>query len=122
MREGFEETFDPLIKSQDKVKASIDKQQTALINQLQDNQRSITIGLDKIDENNKRVLELNEKAGTNLETSQDKPEASFSGSVLTIINKYGIPPPKDWRKNTKDSLKDVLDITNYNITKVNRAL
>lgn len=103
MREGFEETFDPLIKSQDKVKASIDKQQTAVINQLQDNQRAITIGLDKIDENNKRVLELNEIAGTNLETSQDSPEGSFSGSELTIINKYGIPAPKDWRKNTKDT-------------------
>lgn len=70
MREGFEETFDPLIKSQDKVKAIIDKQQTALINQLQDNRRAITIGLDKIDENNPRVLELNESAGINLETSK----------------------------------------------------
>ena len=32
MREGFEETFDPLIKSQEKVKKTIDQQQTALIN------------------------------------------------------------------------------------------
>ena len=115
MREGFEETFDPLIKSQDKAKASIDKQQTALINQLQDNQRAIASGLDKIYENNKRVLELNESAGINLETSQDSGEANFSGSELAIINKYGIPPPKDWRKNTKDTLKEVLEITNDEI-------
>lgn len=32
MREGFEETFDPLIKSQEKVKKTTDQQQTALIN------------------------------------------------------------------------------------------
>lgn len=58
MREGFKETFDPLIKSQDKVKKSIDQQQNALINQ-----RAVTTGLEKIDENNQRVLELNETAG-----------------------------------------------------------
>ena len=47
MREGFKETFKPLIKSQDKVKASIDNQQNAMIKQLQENQLALTEGLDK---------------------------------------------------------------------------
>ena len=44
---GFKETFKPLIKSQDKVKESIDNQQNAMIEQLQKNQLALTEGLDK---------------------------------------------------------------------------
>ena len=47
MREGFKETFKPPIKSQDKVKESIDDQQNAMIKQLQENQLALTEGLDK---------------------------------------------------------------------------
>ena len=47
MREGFKETFQPLIESQDKTKASIDNQQNKLIKQLQENQLALTKGLDK---------------------------------------------------------------------------
>ena len=47
VREGFKETFQPLITSQDAVKASIDKEQNAMIKQLQANQLALTKGLDK---------------------------------------------------------------------------
>ena len=47
MKEGFNETFKPFIKSQDKVKESLDKKQNALIEQLQKNQLALTEGLDK---------------------------------------------------------------------------
>ena len=47
VREGFEETFKPLIESQDKVKESVDKEQNELIKQLQKNQLALTEGLDK---------------------------------------------------------------------------
>ena len=47
LREGLKETFQPLIASQDAVKASIDSQQNKLINQLQENQLALTEGLDK---------------------------------------------------------------------------
>ena len=47
MREGFKETFKPLIESQDKVKESIDNQQNAMIKQLQENQLALAEGLDK---------------------------------------------------------------------------
>ena len=47
VREGFKETFQPLIESQEKTKESIDNQQNAMIKQLQENQLALTEGLDK---------------------------------------------------------------------------
>lgn len=118
MREGFEETFDPLIKSQEKVKKTTDQQQTALINQLQDNQRAITTGLEKIDENNQRMLELNASAGIRLDAASSRSpdiQKNFEISDLMTLNKYGVPRPRDFYKNSRNNLKDVLDITNDEI-------
>ena len=61
LREGFTETFKPLIETSEKVKTSIDTQQNKLIEQLQKNQltltegfegnrKAITSGFDKMDE------------------------------------------------------------------------
>ena len=61
LREGFAETFKPLIETSEAVKTSIDTQQNKLIKQLQDNQlaltqgfegnrKAITSGFDKMDE------------------------------------------------------------------------
>ena len=47
MREGFKETFKPLIKSQDSIKKSIDEQQNATIAQLKANQLALTKGLNQ---------------------------------------------------------------------------
>ena len=47
MREGFKETFKPLIKSQDTIKKSIDDQQNVTIAQLQANQLALTEGLNR---------------------------------------------------------------------------
>ena len=47
LREGFKETFKPLIETQEAVKASIDKEQNAMIEQLQKNQEALTEGLNK---------------------------------------------------------------------------
>ena len=47
MREGFKETFKPLIKSQDSIKKSIDDQQNTTIAQLQANQLALTQGLNQ---------------------------------------------------------------------------
>ena len=46
-REGFKETFKPLIKSQDSIKKSIDDQQNATIAQLKKNQLALTQGLNQ---------------------------------------------------------------------------
>ena len=61
LREGFKETFKPLIETSEAVKTSIDTQQNKLIKQLRDNQLAltdgpqanrlaITSGFDKMDE------------------------------------------------------------------------
>lgn len=118
LREGFQETFDPLIESQDKVKKSNDQQQTALINQLQDNQHAITTGLEKIDENNQRVLDLNDSAGMQLDAAPSKSsdiEKNFEISDLMTINKYNLPRPRDFSKNSGKDLQDVLDTTGEEI-------
>ena len=47
LREGFKETFKPLIETSEKVKESIDTQQNKLIKQLQENQLALSEGLDK---------------------------------------------------------------------------
>ena len=47
MREGFKETFKPLIKSQDSIKKSIDEQQNATLSQLKKNQLTLTQGLNQ---------------------------------------------------------------------------
>ena len=47
MREGFKETFKPLIKSQDSIKKSIHEQQDATIKQLKANQLALTQGLNQ---------------------------------------------------------------------------
>ena len=68
VREGFKETFKPLIETSEKVKESIDTQQNKLIKQLQENQlpltqglegnrKAITSGFDKMDEVKKWDLE-----------------------------------------------------------------
>ena len=47
MREGFKETFKPLIKSQESIKKSIDEQQNATLAQLKANQLALTQGLNR---------------------------------------------------------------------------
>ena len=59
MREGFKETFKPLIKSQDSIKKSIDEQQDATIAQLKKNQLALS-GLEKINETNLRLADMRE--------------------------------------------------------------
>ena len=46
LREGFKETFKPLIETSEKVKESIDTQQNKLIKQLQENQLALTAGFE----------------------------------------------------------------------------
>ena len=46
VRESFKETFQPLIKTHEEVKKSIDTQQNAMIEQLQKNQKALTEGFE----------------------------------------------------------------------------
>ena len=48
IKEGFKETFKPLLKSQDSIKKSIDEQQNKVISQLKKNQLAISQGFEPI--------------------------------------------------------------------------
>ena len=122
MREGFKETFKPLIKSQDSIKKSIDEQQDATIAQLKKNQLALTQGLnqnrlaitegfDKLDEVKKwdlaqlpgfeAIEEPKEDDGVLPSTSEEGPKiAKFT--------------PKDLDRNlmTKET-QDILKVKEY---------
>ena len=95
-REGFKETFKPLIKSQDSIKKSIDEQQDATIAQLkkyqlaltrglQRNRLALTSGLEKINETNSRLADMGELPG--LEGDYEEPSASEKSFTVIILKK-----------------------------------
>ncbi|CAH3192292.1 unnamed protein product [Porites evermanni] len=88
VREGFKETFKPLIKSQDSIKKSIDEQQNATIEQLKKNQLALTSGLEKINETNLRLAEMRELPA--LEGEYEEAAAAPSTSKAKLPTRYNI--------------------------------
>ena len=95
VREGFTETFKPLIETSEKVKESIDTQQNKLIKQLQENQlaltqgfegnrKAITSGFDKMDEVKK--WDLDQLPGFEASSVADEePEKEDEGEENIIL-------------------------------------
>ena len=123
-REGFKETFKPLIKSQDSIKKSIDDQQDSLIKQLQANQLALTQGLnqnrlaitegfDKMDE--VKRWDLSQLPG--LEAIEDPPKEddgvlpSTSDQESPKIAKF---TPEDLDRNLMNKeAQDILKVNEY---------
>lgn len=64
------------------------------------------------------MLELNASAGIRLDAASSRSpdiQKNFEISDLMTLNKYGVPRPRDFYKNSRNNLKDVLDITNDEI-------
>ena len=117
-REGFKETFKPLIKSQDSIKKSIDEQQNATIAQLKKNQLALTQGFEQFN----RLADMRELPYDNEEgwdrnwLPKPKPsddvgmlnlEKNFEGRDLELLKEFGYPRPNDFFEiNPK-----VLDLT-----------
>ena len=110
VREGFKETFKPLIKSQDSIKKSIDEQQNATIAQLKANQLALTQGFEQF---NRLVdmRELPELGDYDNETGWDSSkkdsylnlEKNFDGNDLSILKEFKYPRPIDFFEiNPKD--------------------
>ena len=74
-REGFKETFKPLIKSQDSIKKSIDEQQNATIAQLKKNQLALTQGFEQFN----RLADMRELPYTEEDYDYDK-ETGWDGN------------------------------------------
>ena len=114
-REGFKETFKPLIKSQESIKKSIDEQQDKTIAQLKKNQLALTQGFDQFN----RLADMRELPYDNEEgwdrdwIPETRPpdddvrvlnsEKNFEGRDLDLLKEFGYPRPNDFFEiNPKD--------------------
>ena len=95
-REGFKETFKPLIKSQESIKKvlmssktqlqpNLKKNQLALTRGFQRNRLALTSGLEKINETNLRLADMRELPG--LEGDYEEPSSSAKTPTLYNIEK-----------------------------------
>ena len=121
VREGFKETFKPLIKSQDSIKKSIDEQQNATIAQLKKNQLALTQGFEQFN----RLADMRELpyVGEDLDDYENEKgwdenwlpgyssnkdrylnlEKNFIGRDLDLLKEFGYPRPNDFFEiNPKD--------------------
>ena len=116
MREGFKETFKPLIKSQDSIKKSIDERQNATIAQLKKNQLTLTSGVEKINETNLRLAEMGDLPaleGDYEEPTTSRPrsptrydiEKNFEKVDLELLRIMGYPRPNNFLVLTLTDLK-----------------
>ena len=119
MREGFKETFQPLIKSQDSIKKSIDEQQNATIAQLKKNQLALTQGFDQFN----RLVEMrelpalegdNEEAATPSSSKPKSPtryniEKNLDNDDLEILRIMEYPRPNDFFDFNTERLGEILD-------------
>ena len=92
LREGFKETFKPLIETSEAVKTSIDTQQNKLIKQLEDNQLALTEGL-----NNNRLA---------ITSGFDKMDEVKKWDLQQLLGYEAIEEPEEDRESiTEDTAK-----------------
>ena len=131
-REGFKETFKPLIKSQDSIKKSIDEQQNATIAQLKKNQLALTQGFNQFE----RLADMRELPYENEEgwdrdwLPQPKPpedrflnlEKNFEGRDLELLKEFGYPRPNDFFEINPKDLELTLEELKGNIKQLTGKL
>ena len=135
MREGFKETFKPLIKSQDSIKKSIDEQQNATIAQLKKNQLALTQGFEQFN----RLADIKElpylEEDYDNETGWDgnwkyipegtppdkylNLEKNFEGRDLELLKEFGYPRPNSFFEINPKDLDLTLEELKGNIKQLN---
>ena len=135
MREGFKETFKPLIKSQDSIKKSIDEQQNATIAQLKKNQLALTQGFEQFN----RLADIKElpylEEDYDNETGWDgnwkyipegtppdkylNLEKNFEGRDLELLKEFGYPRPNSFFEINPEDLDLTLEELKGNIKQLN---
>ena len=132
MREGFKETFKPLIKSQDSIKKSIDDQQNKTIAQLKANQLALTQGFDQFnrladmrelpdlgDYDNEGGWDENWIPGdSSKKDSYLNLEKNFDGHDLGILKEFGYPRPIDFFEINPQDLELTLEELKGDIKKL----
>ena len=122
-REGFKETFKPLIKSQDSIKKSIDEQQNATLDQLKKKQLALTQGFEQFN----RLADMKELPQPDDDEEDSDSEKSpaverilnleknFDGYDLDILKDYGYPRPNDFFEINPKVLEENLEELKYEI-------
>ena len=122
-REGFKETFKPLIKSQDSIKKSIDEQQNATLDQLKKNQLALTQGFEQFN----RLADMKELPQPDDDEEDSDSEKSpaverilnleknFDGYDLDVLKDYGYPRPIDFFEINPKVLEENLEELKYEI-------
>ena len=101
MYDDTKEILKPSIDAQESVKKSIDEKQDKVIKQLQENQKALTEGIDKISEANLRAITFEEElpkaieAPYEIEPTKLDVENIFTKNDKTILNNYNLTKPKD---------------------------
>ena len=121
MREGFTETFKPLIESQESVKKSIDDQQNATIAQLKKNQLALTQGLN---ENKNAITEglenlLHQKSEGEAQSKIDKSYFDRylnDEKIIDVLKDYG------YDKLPSDFLEEDINSIDKRIDDINKVL
>ena len=122
MREGFKETFKPLIKSQDSIKKSIDEQQNTTIAQLKKKQLALTQGFEQFN----RLADMRELPYPNEEgwdrdwlpePTISKPrsptryniEKNLDVADLEVLRIMDYPRPNDFFDTNPERLREIHD-------------
>ena len=121
VREGFKETFKPLIKSQDSIKKSIDEQQNATIAQLKKNQLALTQGFEQFNRlADMRELPYDNEEGMDRglpEPTTSKPrsptryniEKNLDNVDLGVLKDMGYPRPNEFFDTNPERLREIRD-------------
>ena len=121
MREGFKETFKPLIESQDSIKKSIDEQQNATIAQLKKNQLALTQGFEQFNRlADMRELPYDNEEGLDRglpEPTTSKPrsptryniEKNLDNVDLGVLKDMGYPRPNEFFDTNPERLREIRD-------------
>ena len=121
MREGFKETFQPLIESQDSIKKSIDEQQNATIAQLKKNQLALTQGFEQFNRlADMRELPYDNEEGLDRglpEPTTSKPrsptryniEKNLDNVDLGVLKDMGYPRPNEFFDTNPERLREIRD-------------
>ena len=140
MREGFKESFNPLIQSQESIKKSIDEQQNKTLEQLRKNQLALTDKENKLDQLTSAMLAIMDKEkfydaedgdgdGDGAKGGDDKQkgkeifdlnfEKDYDEDEIDHLEEFNLIRPKDFMKLSNDEIENTILNTNKIIKSLN---